>query len=352
MKKSLSILSLTLLLSVFAVACGADEDTGAAGDNNNNTDNNAEENNDNNNADNDEAVDNNNENEGNEDEGEEASEITVEHELGETVVPVNPENVVLFDFGVLDTLREFGVEPAAIPQGNVPEHLSEYGSDDYANAGTLFEPDFETIYGLDPELIIIGGRTSDAYDELSDIAPTIHMGVDNTNYIESFKENTTLLGEIFGEEELVEERLAEIDQDVAELNDMATNSDGEGLIVMTSEGALSAYGPGSRFGIIHAEFGVAAADDGIEEANHGQNVSFEYVVETDPDYLFVIDRGAVTGGGDDETAEETLDNELIQQTTAAQEGNIVYLDGGYWYIAGGGLTSVAGMIDEIRSGLE
>ncbi|UTR13328.1 siderophore ABC transporter substrate-binding protein [Salipaludibacillus sp. LMS25] len=339
MKKSLSLLSLTMALSIFTVACGANNEntTGNNDEANNNANTNTEENV----ANNDVAED-----------AEQPAEITVEHELGETVVPTNPENVVVFDFGTLDTLNELGVNPVAIPQGNVPSFLSQYEGDEYENAGTLFEPDFETIYGLEPDLIIISGRTSEAYDELSEIAPTIHLGVDQENYVDSFKENATLLGDIFGKEAEVEEKLANIDEQIAELNEAASSSEETGLIVMTNEGALSAYGPGSRFGVLHDEFGVTPADENIEDANHGQNVSFEYVVETDPDYLFVIDRGAIVSGDGEDTAEDTLDNDLIQQTTAYEEGNIIYLDPELWYIAGGGLNSVSLMANEVFDGMQ
>ncbi|GJM75013.1 hypothetical protein HMSSN036_72290 [Paenibacillus macerans] len=35
----------------------------------------------------------------------------------------NPGNVVVFDYGVLETLDKLGVEAAAVPQGNLPAHL-------------------------------------------------------------------------------------------------------------------------------------------------------------------------------------------------------------------------------------
>ena len=103
--------------------------------------------------------------------------------------------------------------------------------------------------------------------------------------------------------------------------------------------------------MIHDDLGIEAADEDIDEENHGQNVSFEYVLETDPDYLFVMDRGAVVSDGDEESAEETLDNELIHETSAYQNEQMVDLDPEYWYIASGGLNSVSGMLDDIEDGL-
>lgn len=348
MKKSLSIISMAMLLAVFTAACGTDEESNAAGNSAAETEQNTEQEN---NVNENEEVEENNSNKNEENNEETPAEITVEHELGETVVPTNPENVVVFDYGVLDTLREIGVDPIAVPQGSIPDYLTEFESDDYENAGTLFEPDFETIYGLEPDLIIISGRAAEAYDELTEIAPTIHVGVDTANYVESFQENTMLLGEIFGETELVESKLAEIDEEITTLHETASTSESTGLFTMANEGALSAYGPGSRFGIIHNEFGVAAADENIEDANHGQNVSFEYVLETNPDYLFVMDRG-VAIGDDEISAQETIENELVQQTSAYQEDNIIYLDPSYWYLASGGLTSVAEMVKEMQEGLD
>ncbi len=85
-------------------------------------------------------------------------------------------------------------------------------------------------------------------------------------------------------------------------------------------------------------------------STHGQNVSFEYIVEKDPEYLFVIDRGAVVGG--ESSGNQTIENELVQGTQAYQEGNIVYLNPVNWYISGGGLTSVFEMVKEVDAAIE
>ena len=45
----------------------------------------------------------------------------------------------------------------------------------------------EKIFELNPDLIIISGRQADYYEELSKIAPTINLSIDNKNYLESFE---------------------------------------------------------------------------------------------------------------------------------------------------------------------
>ncbi|SMF80940.1 iron complex transport system substrate-binding protein [Paenibacillus uliginis N3/975] len=279
--------------------------------------------------------------------------MTIKHELGETPITKNPQKIVVFDFGVLDSLDKLGVEVTGVPQKNVPPYMSKYSEGKYENVGGLKEPDFEKINKIAPDLIIISGRQSDAYKELSEIAPTIYMGVDTTRYMDSFKENMNTLGQIFGKESQVKEELAAIDKDIEALNDKVKASGKNALIILANEGKISAYGPGSRFGILHDVFGFTAVDPGIEISTHGKDISSEYIVEKNPDYLFVVDRGAVvTTGGEASGAKDVVENELVKTTKAYKEGNIVYLDPNYWYLSGGGLTSVAEMVKEVNAGVK
>lgn len=282
-----------------------------------------------------------------------AQEITVKHLLGETNVKVNPQNVVVFDYGVLDTLDKLGIDVAALPkEGTVPSYLEKYTSDDYESVGSLKEPDFEKINELQPDLIIISARQQDLYEEFQEIAPTIYLGVDTTRYMDSFKENTEVIGQIFGKEKEVEAELAKIDESIQALKEKASGLEDKALVTLIDEGNISAYGPESRFGIIHDVFGVKPIDENIEVSTHGQSVSFEYLVEKDPDILYVVDRGAVvTTGQAASPAKEVLNNDLVKGTKAFKEDRIVYLDPNYWYLSGGGLVSVAEMVKAIDESL-
>lgn len=273
------------------------------------------------------------------------TEITVQHQLGETVVSINPEKVVVFDFGVLDSLDKMGVEIAGLPQANIPPYLSKFADASYQNFGSLKEPDFEAIANYGADLIIISGRQQELYEEFSKLGPTIYMAVDNANYMETFKKNMMTLGQIFEKEDFIEAELTKIEASIAELNEKAKVVENV-LIVLANEGNISAYGPGSRFGILHGVFGFTPVDETIEVSTHGMNISYEYLVEKDPEYLFVVDRGAVVAGGES-AAKQTIENELTEKTRAYQESKIIYLDPNYWYLAGGGLVSVSEMIREI-----
>ncbi|MDU4884394.1 siderophore ABC transporter substrate-binding protein [uncultured Clostridium sp.] len=277
--------------------------------------------------------------------------VVVTHELGETTVNKNPKKIVVFDYGILDSLDKLGVEGiVGVVQSGLPEHLSKFASEDYSSIGSLKEPDMEKIFELTPDLIIISGRQSDYYEELNKIAPTIHLGVKNENYLDSFAENMNILGEIFGEEKAVEKELANITEAIEELNAKVTEKGVNGLIALANDGAFSVYGAESRFGIIHNSFGVTPVDENIEASTHGQKASFEYIVEKNPQYLFVVDRAAVTGGTT--SAKELFENELMAKTDAYQNGNIVYLNPSIWYTATGGFTSTMMMVEEINNAIK
>ena len=284
-----------------------------------------------------------------------AETVTVVHTLGETQVPKNPKNVVVMDFGILDAMDALGIEVAGLPlSGAVPDYLSDYTNKEvYTNIGSLKEIDLEKVFEVEPELIIIGGRQASYYEELSKIAPTIQISVDASDYMNSFITNMNYLGEIFDKQEEVATKLEAIEASMQAIKEKAAQKDVNGLIVLANGDAFSVYGKESRFGIIHNEFGIRPVDETIEESTHGQNASFEYIVEQNPDYLFIVDRTAATSATGGEGAAKVLfDNELIKSTDAYKNGHIVYLDPVVWYTSGGGFTSTEIMLEEISSALD
>lgn len=279
-----------------------------------------------------------------------AQEITVTHSQGETVLAGTPTKVLTFDLASLDTLDALGVEVAGVPGTNLPEYLSKYASDDYLKIGSLFEPDYEAVNAAQPDLIIVGGRSSAAYSELSRIAPTIDLSNDWTAFEASIKENSRTLGEIFGKTDEVEAMIGELDATIERAKAAAADA-GTGLFIMTNAGEVTAFGPGSRFGWVHETAGVTPAIEDVEAATHGDAVSFEFLLETNPDWLFVLDRDAAVAA-DGAAAQEVLDNELVAQTTAWQNDQVVYIDPVRSYIVNGGLPAFTLLVAQVADALE
>jgi len=279
------------------------------------------------------------------------SEVTITHALGTTKVKTNPEKVVVFDYGTLDTLGKLGVDVVALPKANIPGNLSQYGDSKYEDAGTLFEPDFEKLNKLKPDVIFIGGRTAEAYDELSKIAPTIQMSLDTSKFSESLAHNVNVIGQIFGKEAEAAAELEAYEASVAELKEKAAGA-GKALIVLTTGGKISAYGPGSRFASIHDAFGFEPVDTTLKIETHGNSVSNEYIAEKNPDVLFVVDRDAVVSGEGASPAKEVIENDLVKNTNAFKNGKIIYLDPNYWYLTNGGLNAEIEMVKQAAQAVQ
>ena len=281
----------------------------------------------------------------------ESETITVTDTNGEEVnLKKNPERVVVFDYGVADVLHNMDVEIVGIAKGKImPEVVSYYDDEKYANVGSLKEPDFEAIKALNPDLIIISGRQAEMLEDFEEIAPTINLGVDGTNYVESFKSNTETLGKIFDKEDKVSELVSEIENKIEELNKTIADKKLTATTVLVNEGNLSVFSGESRFGIIYNELGFINADDKIEASTHGQQVSFEYFLENDAEYIFVVDKAMATSG---ESDSNILDNDIIKNTTAYKNGKLINLNSEVWYTVAGGIDSTNAMIDEIAEAIK
>lgn len=268
-------------------------------------------------------------------------------------VEANPASVVTFDIATLDTLDAIGAGDAVvgIPDAVLPDYLSEYA--DLPKVGTLFEPDFEAVAELEPELIVTAARSTGQFDELSEIATTIDL---TGAYAGTFDpsaglERAAQLGEIFGKQDEVAELTAGVDELVSTIQ---SEAEGTALVLSVSGGEVGAFGEGSRFGYFFDELGwtpavVAAELPGAEGSPHGDTVTNEFILTANPDWIFAFDRGAATGEGS--SAEETLDNELVAQTTAAQDDHIVYLPASELYIVINGLTAIENVLTSVHEAI-
>ena len=264
-----------------------------------------------------------------------AGSVKVQTAHGEAVVPQNPERVAVYDLGAVDTLSKLGVKIGASVDAQRLAYL-DAPLKDAVKAGTLFEPNYEALNAYNPQLIVIGSRMAKdkVSDELAKLAPTIDMTAQTDNMKESAKARIDAYGRIFGKQAEADALKAEIDKTFADAK-AAAQGKGKGLVILVNAGKLSAFGPDSRLGgWIHRDIGVPAADEAIKEGSHGQPVSFEYIKEKNPDWLFVLDRSAAIGE-EGQAAREVLNNPLVAQGTAWKKGQVVYLPPETYLAAGG-----------------
>ena len=223
-----------------------------------------------------------------------AATLTVPTARGDAVVPKNPERVAVYDWAALDTLTELGVNVGATTAPVRVDYLQP-AFEKAATVGTLFEPDYEALNRYNPQLVITGGPGAEAYEQLAKNATTIDLTVDNGNIRTSGEQQMETLARIFGKEARAAELKAQIDALFAQTREAAKGK-GRGLVLSVTGNKVSAFGTQSRLASwIHGDIGLPPVDESLRNEGHGQPVSFEYIKEKNPDWIFIIDRTAAIG---------------------------------------------------------
>ena len=282
--------------------------------------------------------------------------ITIVHKLGTTVIEQRPRRVAVLDMNEVDFLDQLGVPVAGMVKDYVPHFLIRYKDDqDIRDLGAIVQPNLEHIHALQPDLVLMTSIQANHYQELSQIAPTLHFDVDYQNseskHIEVVKQHLLTLGRIFGKEDLARQKAAELDAKVADARKVTQERPEKALIVLHNNGAFSAFGVQSRYGFVFDALGVKPASTAVEAGLHGQPISSEFIQQANPDIIYVIDRTAVMEHRPVMTAEQ-MANPLLRQTNAWKNGRVIFVDADAWYIMAASVTSLKLVIDDVLRGYE
>jgi len=280
--------------------------------------------------------------------------ITIRHKLGTTVIPRPPQRVAALEMNEVDFLDQLGVPVAGMVKDYVPHFLARYKDDaNVRNLGAIVQPNLERVHALRPDLILITPLQANHYQELAEIAPTLHFDVDFRNsqhrHIEVVREHLLTLGRIFGKELLAQQKAAQLDAQVQQARRVTEGRAERALIVLHNNGAFSAFGQQSRYGFVFSALGVQPASAAVESSLHGQPVSSEFIQQADPDILYVVDRTAVMERRPVMNAQQ-LANPLLRQTKAWKSGRVVFADADAWYITGASPASLQRLIDDVVRG--
>ena len=270
-------------------------------------------------------------------------------------VPYDPKRIAVLDMASLDIVNCLGAGDRIVGMASTSlDYLQDYAEkEEIAALGTIKEADMEAVMACEPEVILIGGRLASVYDELSQIAPVIYLAVDTEiGVVESVRNNAAAIASLFGKEEEVEDLMEGFDQRIQTLAEFASGK--TAIVGMCTSGSFNILGKDGRCSIISNEIGFdnVGIDSETDTSTHGNEASFEFVVEKNPEYMFVLDRDAAIHREGAELAQEIVENELITDMDVYQKGNIVYLaHPAVWYTAEGGIEALDIMLQDLESQL-
>ncbi|MDR0446177.1 MAG: ABC transporter substrate-binding protein [Oscillospiraceae bacterium] len=315
---------------------------------------------------------------------EEPSDVTITDFDGRSVtLTPNPARVAIYDYAILDILYNIGFENTGIQQLIVPskdtlpdalEYYKNQGDDKVLTGGTLFYVDWDVLDLVQPELVILGGRsfgmnasgerlgreenekfrtdTEERYNQT--VFAKLSVGAGDAALLTDMERNIAALSAIFpAASDELEAKFEEIKSEIAAIHAKVEASGKNALFaMMVDQTTLSVFLPSSRFDMLYEEFGFAsAASEAVEWTDqHGFDVRAEYVLEVDPDVIFLLDRSATVGTG--AGAENFINDPIIARTRAAVAGDIYVLTGDAWYTMTGGFSAAEAMISDISQYIE
>lgn len=270
----------------------------------------------------------------------------------ELEVPYDPQRVAILDMAVLDMMDNWnlGDKVVGMPKSSKIDYLLDYNNNsEIIDLGTLKEVDMEALMESEPDIIFIGGRLSAQYDALSEIAPVVYLSTDyEKGVLQSVKDNSQIVASIFGKEAVAKEQTDAFDERISALK--AAVEGKTAIIGLVTSSNFNTLGDGSRCSLIGNEAGFTNIANDVD-STHGNESSFELLVEKNPDYIFVLDRDSAINAEGAKLAQDVMNNELVQQTEAYKNDQIVYLTPTVWYLAEGGITATDTMLSDLEAGV-
>ncbi len=268
-----------------------------------------------------------------------AGTITITDNNGQVQVPTNPARVVALDNTSFETLHAMGVKPVAVPKRLLPNSMQAWNDDpEILDVGTHTEPKLEVINEAAPDLIVGGKRFLRHTDTLKTIAPVVDLApnVEQSGYLDKLKNQTTALGQIFGQELDTASQAA------------AQSTTGQSVFLANHNGGKIDNGAG-RMGPLIQPLGMtdvfAATDEptggsatpGSESVHQDSGLAPETIAAVDPDWMIVMDRDAATAepGETVTAAKATVDAQRAwANTTFMQRNQVVYLEPDFYTTEG------------------
>lgn len=212
----------------------------------------------------------------------------IDHAMGQTKVPVNPQRVVVVRNG-LDAALSLGVQPVGSVQLLPDDDYLKDKAEGIESIGSDENPSLESIAALKPDLIL--GATfynlEDNYDLLSQIAPTVIADVETSgDWQKLLNKYAEALGKTDEARQILADYRAQIDKFQAQMGDRLKET--EVSLVNVYQDRIYIYLEDSFCGTIVADTGLSRPSDQVNTKNlFSMTISKEQLDIADADAIFV-----------------------------------------------------------------
>ena len=272
---------------------------------------------------------------------------TVEHAMGQTEIPQQPERVVVLDTGELDTALSLGVTPVGAVTTAVSDGFLSYLAEDAADVevvGTIAEPNLEAIAALRPDLILSNRtRHEDLYDELSQIAPTVFA--ERVGAV--WKDNFLLDAEALGLEDDAAQLLEKYETAAAEVGRSIGDPAGTAISALRFvDGTIRVYSPQSFIGTVLADIGLDQLELPVADVPTFTELSAEELTRADAEIVLYSSFGPAEDSGE----EAAVAGPLWSRLGAVQADRAFAVEDDVFF-TGIGLTAATLMLEDLKEKL-
>ena len=245
--------------------------------------------------------------------------VTVTDARGDVTLDARPERIVSLSPTSTEMLFAIG----AGDQVAAADEYSNYPEEAPTTELSGFTPNVEAIAEEDPDLVILARDAEESADQLEKIDVPV-LVLDAAQTFDDTYAQMRLLGEATGNAEEADTAAGEVEADMEEIvteTEERLGDESPTVYHEVDEGMYSATSD-TFIGQVYSELGltnIADRAEGAAESGGYPQLSPEFVVEEDPDLIFV----AYPGG---DAVSELEKRDAFDTVTAVKEGNVVQFD--------------------------
>lgn len=292
-----------------------------------------------------------------------AQDFQLQSASGEVKLKQPPRNIAVYDLSILDNLNAMNISAQMVADTKYNGTLQRYNQAKYIKAGTLFEPDYKLLKKNPPDLILVASRSAKNQQALEKIAPTLDFTANTNDYMPDLKKRSLALAHAFDRVEITQQKLTQLEQQQAALK---KQTKGKTALMLFAVGEnFMPHAENDRFGFSYQLTGFQSVMPpatpstaprpaaGSAEALALQQYNMQRLksaVAKQPDYIIVLDRGAV-GTGKYTAQDHITRHPVLSQSQAVKNKKLIYVNADRWYITGAGLDNTASMLEDISQGM-
>ncbi|MFP5255473.1 MAG: ABC transporter substrate-binding protein [Acidimicrobiia bacterium] len=230
-----------------------------------------------------------------------------------------PERIVSLSPSATELLFAIGAGDQVVAVDNMSNHPSEAPMTDLS----AFEPNLEAISTHEPDLVVVDGTDPELVEGLTTVGIEV-LAAPAPATLEDLYAQIEELGEATGEAEGAADLVAEMTSDIEAILAEVPELDEPLTFFHELDDLLYSVTSSTFIGELYAMVGLEnVADAADPDGAHGgyPQLSAEYLVEADPDLVFLADTKCCA-----QTPETFAARPGFGSLTAVREGNVVALD--------------------------